>query len=156
MAGNFAALCVFAGSFVRPIGGFLADRFGGVKCLGILYGVVAGLMFFVSQLPLLPWATASLFLGMAALGMGNGAVFQIVPQRFQKEIGVVTGVVGAAGGLGGFFLPSILGFFKGLTGSYGTGFLLFGSAAFLCLGVLALVQRAWRQQRATSGLEISF
>ena len=156
MAGNFAALCVFAGSFVRPIGGFLADRFGGVRCLGILYGVVAGLMFFVSQLPLLPWATASLFLGMAALGMGNGAVFQIVPQRFQKEIGVVTGVVGAAGGLGGFFLPSILGFFKGLTGSYGTGFLLFGSAAFLCLGVLALVQRAWRQQRATSGLEISF
>lgn len=156
MAGNLTALCVFAGSFARPVGGFLADRFGGVRCLGILYGVVAGLMFFVSQLPLLPWATASLFLGMAALGMGNGAVFQIVPQRFQKEIGVVTGVVGAAGGLGGFFLPSILGFFKGLTGSYGTGFLLFGSAAFLCLGALALVQRAWRQQRAPSGLEISF
>ncbi len=156
MAGNFAALCVFAGSFVRPIGGFLADRFGGVKCLGILYGVVAGLMFFISQLPLLPWATVALFFGMAALGMGNGAVFQIVPQRFQKEIGVVTGVVGAAGGLGGFFLPSILGFFKGLTGSYGAGFLLFGSAAFLCLGALALVQRAWRQERSASGLEISF
>jgi NNP family nitrate/nitrite transporter-like MFS transporter len=156
MAGNFAALCVFAGSFVRPIGGLLADRLGGVKCLLALYGVVASLMFFVGQLPLLPWATVSLFLGMGALGMGNGAVFQLVPQRFQREIGVVTGVVGAAGGLGGFFLPSLLGLFKDLTGSYGTGFIVFGVAASCCAGLLAYVQRDWRREWAREEMGVSF
>lgn len=156
MAGNFAALCVFAGSFARPVGGFLADRFGGVRCLGILYGVVAGLMFFVSQLPSLQAATLFLLLGMSALGMGNGAVFQLVPQRFQKEIGVVTGIVGAAGGLGGFFLPSLLGLFKDLTGSYGTGFLIFSLAAFSCIGLLAGVQRGWRRQWARAETGVSF
>jgi len=155
MAGNFAALCVFAGSFVRPIGGLLADRLGGVKCLLALYGVVASLMFFVGQLPPLPWATVSLLLGMEALGMGNGAVFQLVPQRFQKEIGVVTGVVGAAGGLGGFFLPSLLGLFKDLTGSYGTGFVVFSIAAFCCAGLLAYVQREWRRDWVREEMGVS-
>jgi len=155
MAGNFAALCVFAGSFVRPIGGLLADRLGGVKCLLALYGVVASLMFFVGQLPPLPWATVSLLLGMGALGMGNGAVFQLVPQRFQKEIGVVTGVVGAAGGLGGFFLPSLLGLFKDLTGSYGTGFVVFSIAAFCCAGLLAYVQREWRRDWVREEMGVS-
>jgi len=156
MAGNFAALCVFAGSFVRPIGGLLADRFGGVKCLLVLYGIVAGLMFFVGQLPLLPWSTVSLFLGMGTLGMGNGAVFQLVPQRFQREIGVVTGVVGAAGGLGGFFLPSLLGLLKDFTGSYGTGFLVFSLAASSCVGILTYVQRDWRRQWARAETGVSF
>ena len=155
MAGNFAALCVFAGSFVRPIGGLLADRFGGVKCLLVLYGIIAGLMFFVGQLPPLSWATVSLFCGMGALGMGNGAVFQLVPQRFQREIGVVTGVVGAAGGLGGFFLPSLLGLFKELTGSYGTGFVAFSMAAFCCAGLLAYVQREWRRHWVREELPVS-
>ncbi|MBI2985920.1 MAG: NarK/NasA family nitrate transporter [Deltaproteobacteria bacterium] len=155
MAGNFAALCVFAGSFVRPIGGLLADRFGGVKCLLALYGVVASFMFFVGQLPPLPWATVSLFLGMGALGMGNGAVFQLVPQRFQKEIGVVTGVVGAAGGLGGFFLPSLLGLFKDLTGSYGTGFIAFSMVASCCVGLLAYVHRDWRRHWAREEMGVS-
>lgn len=155
MSGNFAALCVFAGSFVRPVGGLLADRVGGVKCLLALYGVVAGLMFFVGQLPPLPWATVSLFLGMGALGMGNGAVFQLVPQRFQREIGVVTGVVGAAGGLGGFFLPSLLGLFKDLTGSYGTGFIAFSMAASCCVGLLAYVQREWRRHWVREEMGVS-
>ncbi|MGH7828901.1 MAG: nitrate/nitrite transporter [Candidatus Binatia bacterium] len=156
MAGNLTALCVFAGSFVRPVGGLLADRFGGVKCLLALYGIVASLMFFIGQLPPTPWATASLFFGMGALGMGNGAVFQLVPQRFQREIGVVTGVVGAAGGLGGFFLPSLLGLLKDLTGSYGTGFIVFSMAAFCCAGFLAYVQRGWRRNWAREEMEISF
>ena len=59
-----------------------------------------------------------LFLGMGLLGMGNGSVFQLVPQRFPKEIGVMTGIVGAAGGIGGFFLPNLLGGLKQLTGSF--------------------------------------
>lgn len=156
MSGNLTALCVLAGSFLRPVGGLLADRFGGIKSLLILYWAVASLMFFVSQLSPLQAATLFLLLGMSALGMGNGAVFQLVPQRFQKEIGVVTGIVGAAGGLGGFFLPSLLGLCKDLTGSYGTGFLIFSLAAFSCIGLLAGVQRGWRRQWARAETGVSF
>ena len=54
--------------------------------------------------------------------MGNGSVFQLLPQRFPTSVGMLTGIVGAAGGLGGFFLPSILGLLKDRTGSFGIGF----------------------------------
>jgi NNP family nitrate/nitrite transporter-like MFS transporter len=156
MAGNFTAMCVFAGSFLRPLGGFLADRFGGTRCLLVIYGAISVLMLLVGRLPPLPWAGVSLLLAMSALGMGNGAVFQLVPQRFQREIGVVTGVVGAAGGLGGFLLPSLLGLLKDFTGSYGMGFFGFGLAASGAALLLANVQREWRGQWAREkGLEIS-
>ncbi len=144
MAGNFAALCVFAGSFFRPFGGLLADKIGGVRALTLLYAVVAASMVGVSALPPLWTVTVFLFVGMTALGMGNGSVFQLVPQRFRKEIGVMTGLVGAAGGIGGFFLPAYLGYFKDSTGTYATGFLLFASLAALALVSLRIVQRRWR------------
>jgi len=156
MAGNFTAMCVFAGSFLRPLGGFLADRFGGVRCLLAIYGVVSALMLLIGRLPPLPWAGVGLLLAMSALGIGNGAVFQLVPQRFQREIGVVTGVVGAAGGLGGFLLPSLLGLIKDFTGSYGMGFFGFGLVASGSVLLLAYVQREWRGQWAREkGLEVS-
>jgi NNP family nitrate/nitrite transporter-like MFS transporter len=75
--------------------------------------------------------------------MGNGAVFQLVPLRFQKEIGVITGIVGAAGGVGGFFLPTVLGFFKDATGSYGVGFAIFAFASLAALAILRAVQEGW-------------
>lgn len=150
MAGNLAALCVLAGSFLRPVGGFLADRFGGIRCLLAIYGLVAGLMILIAQLPPLSWAIFSLSLAMGALGMGNGAVFQLVPQRFQREIGVVTGVVGAVGGLGGFLLPSLLGLLKDVTGTYTTGFVGFGLAALFGMGVLASRQHDWRKDWASA------
>ncbi|MBI1870321.1 MAG: NarK/NasA family nitrate transporter [Chlamydiae bacterium] len=142
-AGYFTALCVFAGSFFRPVGGYLADRFGGVRMLTLLFSLVSLLMMGVGFLPILPIVTALIFLGMTCLGMGNGAVFQLVPLRFQKEIGVITGVVGAAGGMGGFFLPTLLGFFKDKTGSYGVGFMLFALAALSSLMALRMVQSGW-------------
>lgn len=143
MAGNFTALCVFAGSLSRPLDGYLADRFGGIKMLTFLYVVISGLIFLVGLLPSLQVVTLLLFLTLMSLGMGNGAVFQLVPQRFRAEIGVITGIVGAAGGLGGFFLPSILGYVKQLTGSYGTGFFIFGSLSFICLVSLQLLRSQW-------------
>ncbi len=143
MAGNFAAICVFAGSFFRPFGGYLADRFGGVKMLTVLFAAIALLMLGIAALPPLPIATALLFFVMLSLGMGNGSVFQLVPQRFRSEIGVATGVVGAAGGLGGFFLPAILGYFKDVTGSYGTGFALFALVSILGLTFLQKVKQEW-------------
>ncbi len=142
-AGNLTALCVFGGSFARPVGGYLADRFRGVNVLSVLFGAVAVLMLGIAFLPPLALTVALLFSGMICLGMGNGAVFQIVPLRFRKEIGVMTGIVGAAGGLGGFFLPAALGTLKDLAGSYGAGFFAFACAAFLGLLVLRVVQRGW-------------
>lgn len=150
MAGNFTALCVFAGSFSRPIGGYFADRFGGVRMLSILFGLVGILMLGVGFLPPLITATLLIFLGMACLGMGNGAVFQLVPQRFRKEIGVITGIVGAAGGAGGFFLPTFLGFFKDVAGSYGVGFIIFGLASLSALVILRIVQTGWDFHRILS------
>ncbi|MBI1864138.1 MAG: NarK/NasA family nitrate transporter [Nitrospirae bacterium] len=144
MAGNFTALCVFAGSMFRPLGGVLADRIGGVRALTLLYAAVVLTMAGVATLPPLPAATVLLFFGMMALGMGNGSVFQLVPQRFRKELGVMTGLVGAAGGMGGFFLPAYLGYFKDTTGSYGTGFLIFAGIAASAFVTLRLVQRRWR------------
>jgi NNP family nitrate/nitrite transporter-like MFS transporter len=76
--------------------------------------------------------------------MANGSVFQLLPQRFGKDIGVMTGLVGAGGGLGGFYMASSLGYSKGLTGSYLTGFLLFASLCFLATVGLSLVKGRWR------------
>ena len=83
-------------------------------------------------------------IGMLALGMGNGAVFQLVPQRFRREIGVMTGLVGMAGGIGGFYLASSLGYSKKLTGSYQVGFLIFAALAIVALVGLTLVKQRWR------------
>src|SRR5262245_46165088 len=96
-AGYFTAACVFAGSMVRPVGGFVADRVGGIRSLSLMYVLAASLVFVVSLGMPNRWLALALFMcAMLALGMGNGAVFQLVPQRFRREIGVMTGLVGMA------------------------------------------------------------
>lgn len=144
MAGNMAALCVLAGSLFRPVGGYLADRMGGVQLLSILFGAIGVLTTGVGLLPPLPVVTVLLFLAMAAMGLGNGALFQVIPQRFRSEIGVATGIVGAIGGVGGFFLPLLLGLMKDLTGSYGTGLLLFALASFAAVAALQSLRSGWQ------------
>ncbi len=145
-AGNFTAVCVFAGSFFRPIGGYLADRFGGIRVLMALYVGMGAMMTGVSLLPPLAVVTILLFAGMICLGMGNGAVFQVVPQRFRKEIGLITGMVGAAGGFGGFLLPTLFGTLRDLTGSFRLGFLLFGITGFGAFLLLREIYgRSWRR-----------
>ena len=142
-AGYFTTLCVVSGSFLRPVGGYLADRFGGIRMLLGLYLCAGAALAGLAVLPPLAGAIALLFLVMGLLGMGNGSVFQLVPQRFTKEIGVMTGVVGAAGGIGGFFLPNLFGGAKWLTGSYGTGFALFAGISVLCVGLLCSLKARW-------------
>jgi len=144
-AADFATICVIAGSLFRPVGGWLADKVGGIRMLMGLYGVVAIMMACISSLPPLGLMIPLLFIGMMALGMGNGSVFQLVPQRFQSEIGIVTGIVGAAGGLGGYFLPKILGNLKLSTGSYTPGFLILSGVALLCIVIIFAVQGAWKK-----------
>jgi MFS transporter, NNP family, nitrate/nitrite transporter len=150
-SGNYATLCVIAGSFIRPVGGYMADRIGGIRMLLFLYLGVATVMGTMSLLPPLGWGTLLLFLGMGLLGMGNGAVFQLLPQRFPCEIGVMTGLVGAAGGLGGFILPNVLGVLRGMTGSFSGGFLLFAMAGSACAGLLATISSSWEQGFAGRG-----
>ncbi|WP_423802190.1 nitrate/nitrite transporter [Neobacillus sp. SAB-20_R2A] len=145
-AGDFVTLCVAAGSFFRPIGGYIADKIGGVRLLTFLLIAAALNMFGVSQLPSLYMAIAFLFIGMLCLGMGNGAVFQLVPQRFSKEIGMITGIVGAAGGVGGFFVPNILGTLKQVTGTYQTGFIVYTVLGVAVLIVLANAQQYWQKK----------
>jgi NNP family nitrate/nitrite transporter-like MFS transporter len=142
-AGYFATACVIAGSFLRPVGGYLADRFGGIRMLTVLYVGVGLMMLGIAALPPLAVGTVFMFLGMGMLGMGNGSVFQLVPQRFPKEIGVITGIVGAAGGLGGFFLPNLLGSIRQLTGTFSYAFLIFAVVSLACAGVLLMVARSW-------------
>ena len=98
-AGTIAALFALAGSLARPIGGFLADRYGGTSVLFLAYLGMGLLGLRMSYIPHLEVALGSLMLMLVMMGMGNGAVFQMIPQRFPDEMGAVTGMVGAAGGL---------------------------------------------------------
>ncbi|HUW80276.1 MAG TPA: nitrate/nitrite transporter [Acidocella sp.] len=144
-AGYAVAACVFAGSMFRPIGGWVADKFGGITSLSILYIVAAVLLALVSiGLPTLTMALAVFVVAMLALGMGNGAVFQLVPVRFGREIGVMTGLVGCAGGIGGFYLASSLGYSKQWTGSYQDGFLIFAGLALVAFIGINVVKKDWR------------
>lgn len=146
MAGNLTALCVFAGSFCRPLGGTISDRIGGIRTLSFLYSGVAVCLLLVSLLPPLIFIVLLLFLTMLFLGMGNGAIFQLVPQRFPRQIGTITGLVGTFGGFGGFLLPLALGGLKDRWESYGGGFLLFSVTSLFALSILRIVQTGWRRK----------
>lgn len=144
-AGNAVAACVFTGSMFRPIGGWVADRIGGIATLSIVYIIAAVMLALVSLgLPTLPTALGAFVIAMLALGTGNGAVFQLVPVRFTREIGVITGIVGCAGGIGGFYLASSLGYAKQWTGSYQDGFLIFAVLAFVAFIGINIVKKDWR------------
>jgi NNP family nitrate/nitrite transporter-like MFS transporter len=144
-AGYCTAACVFVGSLVRPMGGALADRIGGIKTLTGVYTVAALTLFAVSSGPASVAIALGMFIvAMMSLGLGNGAVFQLVPQRFRKEIGVMTGLVGCAGGIGGFFLASSLGLATQWFGSPQFGFIIFAAIALIALGGLMSVKLRWR------------
>jgi NNP family nitrate/nitrite transporter-like MFS transporter len=144
-AGYFTAACVFAGSLVRPMGGMLADRIGGIRALLVMY-LLAGIFLIIVSFgsPNAYVALTGFMLAMSSLGVGNGAVFQLVPQRFRKEIGVMTGMVGMAGGIGGFYLAASLGYIKGQTGDYQIGLLIFAGLCFVALTGLTMVKQRWR------------
>jgi NNP family nitrate/nitrite transporter-like MFS transporter len=146
-AGYLTAAAAFVGSSIRPIGGYLADRFGGVRLLSLLMAGIVAVYLLGAALPGLVEMSVVLVVGMGCLGLGNGAIFQLVPRRFAKEIGVATGVVGAIGGIGGFMLPMLLGNVKQVTGSYSAGFVTLAAFAFgglALLRALAALRQGWR------------
>jgi NNP family nitrate/nitrite transporter-like MFS transporter len=143
-SGDFTTVVVLFGSFLRPVGGLLSDRIGGYRMLLVL---LTGVAVCVSGVATLPSATVALALlagAMAMLGMGNGSVFQLMPQRFAGRVGIMTGIVGAAGGFGGFLLPSALGAIRDRAGTFGLGFALFASVALIGAGALLALGRVWR------------
>ncbi|MBC9250829.1 MFS transporter [Pseudomonas alcaligenes] len=144
-AGYYTAACVFAGSLMRPLGGALADRIGGIRSLLVMYTCASICIAAVGfHLPSSLAALGLFVVAMLSLGAGNGAVFQLVPQRFRKEIGVMTGLIGMAGGIGGFCLTAGLGAIKQATGDYQLGLWLFASLGVLAWVGLYGVKLRWR------------
>lgn len=154
-AGDLAAICTAAGALLRPVGGGLADRFGGIRSLYNFY-LVAAIALAVTAFSHGLYANLVLLvIASGALGMANGAVFQLLPQRFARDIGLMTGLVGAAGGIGGFYLASSLGYSKGLTGSYTIGLCVFAALCFVAIAGLTVVKTRWRTTwGAVSGAQI--
>ncbi len=144
-AGQYAAVCTLVGALARPLGGGLADRFGGTTALRICFGLAAAAIAMAACLHPLAACAAAFMMGAGGLGMANGAVFQLLSQRFRSDLGIMTGLVGCGGGIGGFLLASVLGFSKGLTGSYSWGLFSFSCLCAVALTAVAFKARGWRQ-----------
>ena len=136
-AAGFALLAVVA----RPTGGWLSDGIGAARVLLVSFTGVAVLaaLLAATYTSMVPLTICCLTIAVA-LGLGTGAVFKLVPEWFPDRVGSVTGVVGAAGGLGGFFPPLVMGIVKSATGGYALGFILMALVAVACLLVLAALR----------------
>jgi len=122
-AGFRTAGFVVLATLLRPLGGWLSDRIGGARVLAAVFLGVAPFAMLLAWPSIIPFTVGAL--GCAALlGLGNGAVFKLVPQHFPNQTGTVTGLVGAMGGLGGFFPPLLLAFFSAHLGAIWPGFAL--------------------------------
>ena len=139
-AGFRTAGFVLLATFMRPVGGWLSDKVGGLTILHWIFPFVAAMALFMTLQTMVPFTIGAL--GMAAaIGLGNGAVFKLVPLYFPQSVGAVTGLVGAMGGLGGFFPPLALGLIRQQTGSFLWGFVLLAVFALLCLALAKITMR---------------
>ncbi|BCJ85180.1 MFS transporter [Effusibacillus dendaii] len=147
-AGMRAAVFVVLATLARPAGGYLADRFGANKVLSFVFLLVSlsavTLGLALGQLLLM---TLVCLLAAVVVGIGNGAVFKLVPQYFPKTTGIVTGIVGAAGGIGGFFPPVVMGIVKDATDGYALGFYLLLLFTLTCF----LVKRGMGREQQDGG-----
>ena len=140
---DVTTVVVLCGSFLRPVGEILADKLGGYLAGLCLAGV--------GTLPSAAVALALLAVAMRLLGMGNGSLFQVVPQRFASSVGIMTGVIGAAAGFCGFLLPSLLGILKDKAGSFSFGVYLLALMFARSLARLSLRSywtRTWSAEAA--------
>ncbi|WP_447971564.1 MFS transporter [Nitrospira sp. M1] len=143
-AGTMTAFCGLAGSVARPIGGHLADRYGGMKLLQILFPVVAILCIVLGQLLSPVWTYPVSISVLLLLGFGNGVVFQVAATQFRHIIGTASGLIGAAGAMGGFLLPAWFGMLKDLSGTFSSGFWVFACMAGLAGLSVLIIPRSSR------------
>src|ERR1700736_1506952 len=154
-AGFIMALLSLTGAMVRPIGGLIADRLSGVKVLLVLLVAISACNFgFAILMPPLAGGIALLVALYFCFGLGNGATFQLVQHRWKGKTGLMTGIIGAAGGIGGFYLPVVMGIAKESTGSYQWGFTTFGILAATAFALVVILHRQWLAWSApeTTGL----
>lgn len=142
-AGGYAALCAVAGSLLRPLGGALSDRIGGTRVLATVLAFVAAAGIGLATLPGLAATVLLLAMTLGLLGMGNGAVFQLVGRLVPERVGAMTGLVGAAGGVGGFLLPFGFGALASATGGFAAGFAAFATVAGAMAVLAANRDRSW-------------
>lgn len=145
-AGLRTAGFVALATLIRPLGGMLSDRYGGLRVLFYVFPSTFILGFFLAC-PLMVTFTIGALGTAVAIGIGNGAVFRLVPDYFPENVGTVTGLVGAAGGLGGFFPPLLVGMIYELTQGYSLGFVLLSLTSLICY----LVARQMKAQRNREG-----
>lgn len=144
-AGLRTAGFVLLATAMRPVGGWLSDKVGGLKVLLWIFPIVMAMAMLLIFQTMVPFTVGAL--GMAAaIGLGNGAVFKLVPQYFPDSVGAVTGLVGAMGGLGGFFPPLELGVIRQQTGSFFWGFVLLAFVALICLVVAQMTAKGHFQK----------
>jgi NNP family nitrate/nitrite transporter-like MFS transporter len=150
-AGELTVLATLTGSATRVLGGWFADRIGGITTLSVIFLIaIAGLFGLMTEPSLL--ATTLLFmLCFAALGAGNGATFQLVPLRWPITTAVAGGMIGEIGALGGSILPNLLGQSRQHTGSYRAGFIVYAALAFAILLMLRFVSRRWTRTWVGAG-----
>ena len=151
-AGQLTMLAAFMGAAVRVLGGWLSDRFGGVNTLTWVL-VIVGCTLTAAGLASgsLALTTLLLIVCFAALGAGNGALFQLVPLRWPAATAVAGSMIGEIGALGGGLVPNAMGLSRQYLGSYVWGFVLFAALAFVMLGVMRVMQIRWTRTWAEKG-----
>ncbi len=151
-AGQLTMLAAFMGAAVRVMGGWISDRWGGVNTLTVvLVGVTVTLLLVGLAGGSLVITTLLLIVCFAALGAGNGALFQLVPLRWPAATAVAGSMIGEVGALGGGLVPNLMGLSKQYAGTYFWGFAVFAALALLMLGVMRVMQIRWTRTWAERG-----
>lgn len=142
-AGQLTMLAAVMGSGIRILGGYLSDKWGGINMLTLVFVIVTILMFISATLPSLVATTIIFMLTFAALGAGNGSLFQLVPLRWPATTAIAGSMIGEIGALGGGFLPNAMGLSKQYTGTFAWGFLSFAGFAIIVFIILRVAQKRW-------------
>jgi NNP family nitrate/nitrite transporter-like MFS transporter len=142
-AGTYTVLATFTGSLTRVIGGYFADKVGGITTLSVVFLIAIAGYFGLTTAPSLLVTTLLFMLCFAALGAGNGATFQLVPLRWPLTTAVAGGMIGEIGALGGSLLPNVMGYSKQHTGSFSSGWVIYAVIAIAVLGMMRIVSRKW-------------
>jgi NNP family nitrate/nitrite transporter-like MFS transporter len=151
-AGQLTMLAAFMGAALRVVGGWISDRWGGVNTLTLVLLVVSVSLLLVGfSTQSLVATTLLLMLCFAALGAGNGALFQLVPLRWPATTAVAGSMIGEVGALGGGLVPNAMGLSKQYLGSYSWGFVLFAALSLIVLGVMRFMQIRWTRTWAEKG-----